>query len=138
MSFSSIINGSKHTKCVSLTNQKCEIQPIYILMNKDQNFTTIYIQLEAVGWKESGSCIPFNDLPNEVCVPNKTECLNLSVFNMITGINKSKALTKHHMCVNQKQLPGGVLSKRCSENMHQIYRRTPILKCDLNENAKQL
>ena len=32
----------------------------------------------------------FNDLPNEVCVPNKTDDLNLSVFNMITGINESK------------------------------------------------
>ena len=32
------------------------------------------------------------DLPNKVCVPNKTEELNLSVFNIITGINKSKKL----------------------------------------------
>ena len=29
---------------------------------------------------------------------NKTEDLNLSVFNMITGINESKALTKHISC----------------------------------------
>ena len=35
-----------------------------------------------------------NDLSNKVCVPNKIEDLNLSVFNMITGINKSKTLTK--------------------------------------------
>ena len=34
-------------------------------------------------------------LPNKVCVPNKTEDLNLCVFNMITGINQSKAITKH-------------------------------------------
>ena len=26
----------------------------------------------------------------------------------------------------QKQLSGGVLKKRCSENMQQIYKRTPI------------
>ena len=26
----SIVNGSKHTKCVSLNNQKCEIQPTFI------------------------------------------------------------------------------------------------------------
>ena len=32
--------------------------------------------------------------------------------------------------VNQKQLPRGVLKKRCSENIQQIYRRTPIPKCD--------
>ena len=37
-----------------------------------------------------GSC---NTL-NKICIPNKTEDLNLSVFNMITGINDSKTLTK--------------------------------------------
>ena len=31
----------------------------------------------------------------------------------------------------QKQPFKGVLRKRCSENMHQIYSRTPMLKCDL-------
>ena len=30
-----------------------------------------------------------------LCVPNKTEDLNLSVFNMITRINESKILVKH-------------------------------------------
>ena len=39
-----------------------------------------------------------NDLSNKVCIPNKTEDLNLSVFNMITGINESKTLTKHISC----------------------------------------
>ena len=41
------------------------------------------------------SCNTLNDLSNEACVSNKTEVLNLSMFNMITGINKSKTLTKH-------------------------------------------
>ena len=45
-----------------------------------------------------GSCNPLNDLSNKVCIPNKTEDINLSVFNMITGINESKALTKHISC----------------------------------------
>ena len=35
-------------------------------------------------------------LSNKVCVPNKTEDLNLSVFNMITGINESKTLRKDY------------------------------------------
>ena len=42
-----------------------------------------------------GGCSTLNDLFNKVCVPNKTEDLNLSVFNMITGINELKTLTKH-------------------------------------------
>ena len=39
---------------------------------------------------------------------------------------------------NQKQPPRGAPRKRCSENMQQIYRRTPMLKCDFNKVAKQL
>ena len=33
----------------------------------------------------------------------------------------------------QKQPFRGVLRKRCSENMQQIYRRTPMPKCDFNK-----
>ena len=36
----------------------------------------------------AGNCNILNDLPNEVCVSNETEDLNLSVLNMITGINE--------------------------------------------------
>ena len=45
-----------------------------------------------------GSCNTLNDLSNKICIPGKTEDLKLSVFNMITGINKSKTLTKHISC----------------------------------------
>ena len=38
--------------------------------------------------------------------------------------------------ITQKQPHRGVLKKRCSENMQQIYRRTPMPKCDFNEVAK--
>ena len=38
-----------------------------------------------------GSCNTLHD----AYVPNKTEYLNLSTFNMITGINEKKTLTKH-------------------------------------------
>ena len=38
----------------------------------------------------------------------------------------------------QKQPFRGVLVERCSENMQQIYRRTPMPKCDFNKTAKQL
>ena len=38
----------------------------------------------------------------------------------------------------QKQPSRGVLRKRCSENMQQIYRRTPMPWCDFNKFVKQL
>ena len=39
---------------------------------------------------------------------------------------------------NQRQPSRGVLRKSSSENMHQIYRRTPMPKRDFNKVAKQL
>ena len=42
-----------------------------------------------------GSCNTFNNLPNKVCVPNKTEDLSLRVINMIMEIIESKTLAKH-------------------------------------------
>ena len=38
----------------------------------------------------------------------------------------------------QKQPFRGALKKRCSENMQQIYRRTPMPKCDFKNVALQL
>ena len=45
-----------------------------------------------------GSRNTLNDLSNKVCVSNKSEDLNLSILNMITGINESKTLTKYSSC----------------------------------------
>ena len=38
----------------------------------------------------------------------------------------------------QKQSSIGVFRKKCSENVQQIYRITPMQKCDLNKVAKQI
>ena len=38
----------------------------------------------------------------------------------------------------QKQPSRGVPRERCSENMQQIYRRTPMPKCDFNKVALKL
>ena len=45
-----------------------------------------------------GSFNILDDLSNRVCALNKTEDLNLSVFNMVTGINELKILSKHASC----------------------------------------
>ena len=45
-----------------------------------------------------GSCNTLNDLSNKLSIPNKTEDLNLCAFNMVTGINESKTLTKDISC----------------------------------------
>ena len=52
------------------------------------------------------------------------------IANYLTG-DPVYPLTSFSFCKsNQKQPSRGVLKKRCSENMRQIYRRTPMPKCD--------
>ena len=58
-----------------------------------------------------GSCNT-HDLSNKLCVLNKTKNLNLSVFNMITGINESKTLTKHKSCECRRKVDG----RKCSSD----------------------
>ena len=48
----------------------------------------------------------------KICVPNKTEDLNLSVFNKITGINESKVSTKHVSCECKCKFDG----RKCNTN----------------------
>ena len=53
-----------------------------------------------------------NDLSNKVCVPNKTEDFNLSMFHMITGKNESKTLTKDISCKCKCKFDG----RKCNSN----------------------
>ena len=96
---SNIVNRSNHTKRVSLSNQKCMIQRSFINLRPNKysqefHYHPFVVKLD----RFVGSCNTLNDLSNKACVPNKKENLNLSVFNMITGINELKTLTKQISC----------------------------------------
>ena len=91
---SNLVNASNHTKCVWLSNQKCMIQPTLIYLHPNEYSQKFHYYRFAVKLDKCvGSCNTLNDLSNKVCVPNKTEDLNISVFNTITGINEWKTLT---------------------------------------------
>ena len=84
----SIVNASNHTKWVSLSNQKCEIQPTYINLHPYEHNQEFQNHQFAVKVDRcAGSCNTINHLSNKVYVPNKAEDLNLSLFNLITRIN---------------------------------------------------
>ena len=92
----SIVNASNHTKCMSLNNQKCIIQRTLIHLHPKEYSQDFHYYPFAVKLDRCvGSCNTLNDLYNKACIPNKTEDLNLSMLNMITGINESKTLAKH-------------------------------------------
>ena len=94
-----LVNGSNHTNCISFSNQKCEVQHTLISLNPNEysqkvHYYPFVVKLDIC----VGSCNTLNDLSNKVCVAYKTQDLNLIMFNIITGINESKILTKHISC----------------------------------------
>ena len=94
-----LLSRFNHTKYLLLSIQKCMIQPTLNNLHPSKYSQEFHYYPFAVKLDRCvGSCNTLNDLSNKVCVPNKTEDLNLSVFNMITGINESKKLTKHISC----------------------------------------
>ena len=90
------VNASNNTKCVSLSNQECMTQLTLINLQPNEYSQEFYDYPFAIKLDRCvESCNTLNDLPNKVCVPNKIEDLNLSMFNIITEINELKTLTKH-------------------------------------------
>ena len=80
----SIVNVSNHTKCVLLSNQKCMSAPNLINLhhneyNQELHYYPFAVKLD----KCTGSCNVLNYLSDRVFVANKTEALNMYVFNMI-------------------------------------------------------
>ena len=95
----STVNASNHTKYMSLRNQKYMIQPTLINLYSNEYSQEFHYYSFAIKLDRCiGSIKTLNDLSNKVCVSNTTENLNLNLLNMITGINESKALTKHTSC----------------------------------------
>ena len=96
---SSIANASNDAKCVLSSNQKCKIQLTLINLHTNEYSQEFHYYPFSVKLDRCvGSCNTLNDSSNKVCVPDKTEDLNLSVFNLTKGINESKTLTKHISC----------------------------------------
>ena len=65
-------------------------------MNTVKNFSAVKLNQCVRSFNAFNASV--NDLSNKICVLNKTKDLNLSVFNMITGIIEPKMLTKHISC----------------------------------------
>ena len=67
-------HGYDHTKCVSLSNHKCMIQPTFIDLHpnnyrQDFHYYTIVVKLDRC----AGSCNILNDLSNQICIQIKQD-----------------------------------------------------------------
>ena len=95
----SIINASNHTKRIFLKNQQCKIQPTLFNLNPYEYGQRLCYYPFAINLDRCmGNCNTLKDLSNRLYVSDKTEDLKLNVFNMITRINESKALTNYISC----------------------------------------
>ena len=68
-----LVNGSNHTKCATLSNQKFEIQPTLIKLysnvySQEYHYYPFLVKLDGY----AGSCNTINGLSNKASVPNKT------------------------------------------------------------------
>ena len=71
------------------------IRAMLIDLNPDElHYYPFVVSLD----RSDGSCINVEDSFGRICIPNKMEGVNLKVFNIIIGINESKALVKHIPC----------------------------------------
>ena len=84
---------------MSLINQKCMIPPTLINLHPNEYSQEFYYYPFAIKLDRSvEGCNALNELSSKICAQNETEDLNLSMLNMITGINESKILTRHISC----------------------------------------
>ena len=79
-------------------------------MNTAKDYVTIHLQLIQIDFSEV--IILLMTYLIKLCVPSKTEDLNLSLFNIITGINDSKTLTSHKSCKCKCKFVG----RQCNSN----------------------
>ena len=127
----SIINAPNHTKYIYLNNQQCTNQPTHINLHPNESTQGLcYYPFAVTLDRYTGSCNTLNDLSNRVCVPNKTEDLDLSIFNMIAGISDLKILTKHVSCKCKCKFDG----KICNSNQKWNYEKC---WCDCKKPREQ-
>ena len=104
-----LVNGCNHTKCVSLSNQKCMTQPT--LVNSHSKECSQEFQYYPFSVKLD-QCVGSCNTLNKVCVQNRTKDFNLIVFNMITVINEPIRMKKHISCICKCKLDG----TKCNSN----------------------
>ena len=98
---------SDFSKCISLNNESCLDK--YILIDLNPNELHYYpFVLSLARYNESYNTL--DDLSSRICVSNKTEDVNLNVFNMITRMSQN--IKKNISCDCKSKLD----SIKCNSN----------------------
>ena len=80
----SIVNASNHTKYISLSSQKYEIQPTLINLHPNEYSQELHYYQSAIKLNRCvGRSNTLNNFSNKISVPNKTQYLNIHTSSMI-------------------------------------------------------
>ena len=91
----SVANAPNSTTCISSNNQLCMTRPTLIDLNPDENNQGLrYYQFIVNLDRCNGICNTPDEPSSRMRIANKTEDINLNVFNIITKKNEPKTLIK--------------------------------------------
>ena len=79
---------------------------------------------------------PINHDIKQIIIPSNISSQGIEVSEIISVLSQLENVIHNIRAVLMSKFPKqpsrGVLRKRCFQNMQQIYRRTPMPKCDFN------
>ena len=82
-------------ECTSMTNEECKARPKIIYVNSNERvFYPYSIKVN----KCSGSCSNINDPYAKLCVPDIVKNINVTVFNPMSRISKTRQIIWHEIC----------------------------------------
>ena len=88
-------SGSLATKCMSLNNGQFKTRAFLVDLNPiELKYYPCIIPLD----KCNPNCNTLGEISGRICTPNKTEDVNLNVFNLIIRTNEQKTIIKHISC----------------------------------------
>ena len=90
-----IFNGSLAFKCMSLNNEPCTTRRTLVYLNSvELSYYRLINSLDQC----NDICNVVDGLSTKICVPSKTNGVNVKVFNSIARINETKTLVKQIPC----------------------------------------
>ena len=95
LAFLSTLTGVNSLTCISMNNKKCKARLQIIIVNVDG---PAFFSFSIKASKCSSSCNNTNNPCAKLCVPNVVKRLNVKVFNLVPGANKTRRIEWHETC----------------------------------------
>ena len=135
--------------CIS-KYQSCQARPTLVDINSHK---TLFYPFTVIANECGGSCNTINDPYAWVCVTNKIKNLNVKVFHLISGVNKTRFLVQHEssdckcglsesVCNSKQKWNHDKLRCKCKElvdwssSQHDYMWNPGVCDCDCNKAGK--